>query len=100
MNTSFIRIRNKLDEVSFMKLTRWVFELTRPYSGVGIMILLAMVLETVMSLALPWPLKIIIDNVIGERPLPTWLNWMADTTGKMAKVSIAGWASFSLLLAD
>jgi ABC-type multidrug transport system fused ATPase/permease subunit len=97
MNTSFIKTRNKLDEVSFMKLTRWVFELIRPYSGVGIMILLAMVLETIMSLALPWPLKIIIDNVIGDRPLPTWLNWMAETTGTITKLSIAGWAALAMV---
>jgi ABC-type multidrug transport system fused ATPase/permease subunit len=29
-----------------------------------------------MSLATPWPVKIIIDNVIGHHPLPGWLRWM------------------------
>jgi ABC-type multidrug transport system fused ATPase/permease subunit len=45
-------------------------ELIRPYRGTLVIILLAMLMETVMSLAAPWPLKMIIDNVIGSRQLP------------------------------
>ena len=37
-------------------------------------ILLAMLVETAMSLAAPWPLKIIIDNVVGNHKLPHWLD--------------------------
>jgi subfamily B ATP-binding cassette protein MsbA len=49
-------------------------QLLRPYRGTLLVILLAMMVETAMSLAAPWPLKIIIDNVAGSRRLPVWLR--------------------------
>jgi subfamily B ATP-binding cassette protein MsbA len=33
-----------------------------------------MLIETVMSLAAPWPLKIILDNVVGDHKISPWLN--------------------------
>ncbi len=48
-------------------------ELVRPYRGWLIVILLAMLVETAMSLAGPWPLKVILDNAVGSRPTPEWL---------------------------
>jgi ABC-type multidrug transport system fused ATPase/permease subunit len=33
-----------------------------------------MLLETLMSLAAPWPLKIILDNVVGNHKLAPWLH--------------------------
>ena len=42
-----------------------VIEIVRSYSGWLILIFLAMLIETAMSIAAPWPLKIIIDNVVG-----------------------------------
>ena len=47
-----------------------VAELLRPYRGWLIIILLAMLVETAMSLATPWPLKVILDNVIGTTKHP------------------------------
>ncbi|RTL59358.1 MAG: ABC transporter ATP-binding protein [Sphingobacteriales bacterium] len=35
-----------------------------------------MLLETAMELAAPWPLKIIIDNVIGNHKLHSWIQWI------------------------
>jgi subfamily B ATP-binding cassette protein MsbA len=37
-------------------------------------ILLAMLVETAASLAGPWPLKIIIDNVVGSHKMSPWLD--------------------------
>ena len=47
-----------------------------PYSKWLLYILAAMLMESLSSLAMPWPLKIIIDNIIGAKALPTWLQWM------------------------
>jgi ABC-type multidrug transport system fused ATPase/permease subunit len=49
-------------------------QLVRPYRGTLLIILVAMMVETAMSLAAPWPLKIIIDNVAGSHHLPEWLR--------------------------
>ena len=51
-------------------MLRLIRELIRPYRGTLLIILIAMLVETAVSLAGPWPLKIIIDNVIGNRKLP------------------------------
>jgi ABC-type multidrug transport system fused ATPase/permease subunit len=48
--------------------------LVRPYRASLFFILLAMLVQTLMSLAAPWPLKIILDNVVGSHKLPSWLD--------------------------
>ena len=57
-------------------MIRLIRELIRPYRGTLLIILLAMMVETAMSLAAPWPLKVIIDNVVGTHKLPHWLDQM------------------------
>jgi hypothetical protein len=44
-------------------VTRLILSLVRPYRVTLFLILLAMLVETAMSVAAPWPLKIILDNV-------------------------------------
>ena len=61
---------------SFTTLIPWAISLARPYRKMVVIILFAMILEAVIGLATPWPLKIIIDNVAGHHPLPHWLNWL------------------------
>lgn len=48
-------------------------ELLRPYRLTLFMLLAAMLLQSLMTLAAPWPLKIIIDNVVVGRKLEPWL---------------------------
>jgi ABC-type multidrug transport system fused ATPase/permease subunit len=55
-------------------LFRLIRDLIRPYLGSLFVILAAMVVQTVMSLAGPWPLKIVLDNVVGSHKLPAWLG--------------------------
>ncbi|WP_353066379.1 ABC transporter ATP-binding protein [Tunturibacter psychrotolerans] len=55
-------------------MLRFIGSLIRPYRGTLVGIFLAMLVETVMSLATPWPLKIILDNVIGDHKMAPWLH--------------------------
>ena len=57
-------------------LSRLAISSMKPYRRWLIFILIAMLIESLIGLAAPWPLKIIIDNVINENPLPLWLNWL------------------------
>ena len=59
---------------SSKSLTSLVLELIKPYKKWLFVIFAAMLLETAMSLLGPWPLKIIIDNVVGHHALPDWLE--------------------------
>src|SRR6185295_1994747 len=79
-------------------LTSLVLELIKPYTKWLIVIFAAMMLETAMSLLAPWPLKIIIDNVVGHHALPHWLAWIKDLPFETNKMAIAGAAAVGLVL--
>lgn len=72
-------------------------QLVRPYRGTLLLIFLAMMVETAMSLAAPWPLKIIIDNVAGSHHLPEWLRHLVgpalNTENKMHVALLAAFAT-------
>jgi ABC-type multidrug transport system fused ATPase/permease subunit len=75
-------------------MSRLIRELIRPYRWTLVIILMAMLVETAMSLAGPWPLKIILDNAVGNHPLP---HWLADLLGPLlaggSKMQIAALAA-------
>ncbi len=51
---------------SFISLMMWAISLSRPYRKWVVIILFAMLVEAIMSVATPWPLKIIIDDVVAH----------------------------------
>ena len=79
-------------------MTGLVLQLVKPYRMWLLVIFLAMLVETVMSLAAPWPLKIILDSVVGHRPLPHWLDWMNHTALGENKMGLAAAAAIGVVL--
>ncbi len=79
-------------------LASLIMALVRPYRNWLLLIFVAMLIETMMGLATPWPLKIIIDNVIGQHPLPHWLTWMANTTSGKNELSLAAVAVIGIVI--
>jgi len=80
---------------------RLIRELIRPYRGTLLVILIAMMVETLMSLAGPWPLKIILDNVVGSHHLPRWFDhFVASLSTGLGpnKMKIAAVAALSAIL--
>lgn len=78
---------------------RLIRELLRPYRGKLLIVLAAMLLETAMSLASPWPLKIIIDNVVGNHKLPHLLDQLVrPMLEKGNKLHVAGLAALGFIL--
>jgi len=59
-------------------MMRFVRELVRPYHGWLIVVFAAMIVETLMSLAAPWPLKLVLDDALSNKQLPAWLSWAHD----------------------
>jgi ABC-type multidrug transport system fused ATPase/permease subunit len=51
----------------------FVAGLLKPYRPVLLLVLGAMLIETIASLAAPWPFKIVLDNVVGSHRLPGWM---------------------------
>ncbi|RZL87412.1 MAG: ABC transporter ATP-binding protein [Variovorax sp.] len=56
-------------------MTRLVLGLVKPYRAWLLIVLAAMMVEILMSLAAPWPLKLILDDALGTHHLPAWLEW-------------------------
>jgi len=56
-------------------------ELLRPRRRTLAAILAAMLVQTATSLAAPWPLKIVIDTVVGGQRQPEWIEWLLTAIG-------------------
>src|SRR6201992_4234185 len=62
-------------------MSRLVFDLLRPYRGWLAIVFVAMLVEIAMSLAAPWPLKLVIDDARANHHLPHWLDWAHEYAG-------------------
>lgn len=75
-----------------------VSDLVKPYRKWLIVVFIAMLVETAMSLAAPWPLKIILDNVVGKHKLPEYLAWLRDFSFIEQTQSLAAAAAVLVVL--
>jgi ABC-type multidrug transport system fused ATPase/permease subunit len=62
-------------------MSRLVTDLLRPYRRWLAIVFAAMLVEIAMSLAAPWPLKLVIDDALGNHHLPHWLDWAHEYAG-------------------
>jgi ABC-type multidrug transport system fused ATPase/permease subunit len=73
-------------------------DLLRPRRRTLAAILAAMLVQMAMSIAVPWPLKIIIDKVIGTHRQFQWIDWALATLGADNKMRIAEAAGIATVL--
>jgi subfamily B ATP-binding cassette protein MsbA len=66
-----------------------VGEALRPYYRWLAIILFAMIVESAMVLAAPWPLKLVIDHGVGPHPAPAWLLHWRELTQVEGTLGIA-----------
>ena len=81
-----------------ISMRSFILDLIRPYRRWLVIVFAAMLVETAMSLAGPWPIKVIIDNVVGSHPLPEWLRWIHDLPVARDKMGLAVVAALATLL--
>lgn len=73
--------------------------LIRPYRGTLLIILIAMLVQTAMSVADPWPLKVILDNVVGSHKLlPEMTHLLGPLLRGEGKMKIAEAAAIAAVL--
>ena len=71
-------------------MLRLIRNLVRPYKTSLALVLAAMLVETLASLAMPWPLKVVLDNVVGGNRLPHWISgFLRMVLGGAGKTQIA-----------
>ena len=86
------------NEVSNRALVGMVLDLVRPYRAGLAVVFAAMLVETAMGLAAPWPLKVVIDNVLGGHRLPEWLAWIDGVAFARSQAGLAAMAAAALLV--
>ena len=64
-------------------------ELLRPRRRIIAVIVAAMLAQMAAGLAAPWPLKVILDNVVGNHRPPVWIGWLLPVLGGASKTHIA-----------
>jgi ATP-binding cassette, subfamily B, bacterial len=73
---------------------RKVFRYLRPYWRVAAGSVVASVCAVAVGLLAPWPVKILIDSVLGNEPLPRLVRWagplMSDKPTMLAAVVVGG----------
>ena len=86
-----------LKGTSSKSMFRFVLGLVQPYRKWLVVVFIAMLFETAMSIAAPWPLKIILDNVVGKHKLPEFLTWLRDFSSGEHTLALAGAAALAAI---
>ena len=72
---------------------RLILQLVRPYRWRAAIVLAAMLVQAAVGLLAPWPLKIIIDSLVGNHPVPLWTSWFAPMLARGGKMQVAALAA-------
>jgi subfamily B ATP-binding cassette protein MsbA len=80
-------------------MIRFALTLVRPYRTWLAFVVAAMAVETAMSLASPWPLKIVLDSVLDGLPAAAPFAWLAGSpTNRVALLNAAVVATIVIAL--
>src|ERR1700678_1138236 len=83
-------------------MLRLIEKLIHPYRGTLAVILVAMFIETLMGMEAPWPIKVILDNVVDTHHLPVFLVRFLDSPLAKSlghgKLEIAAFAAVAMVL--
>ncbi|MEW5812230.1 MAG: ABC transporter ATP-binding protein [Actinomycetota bacterium] len=78
---------------------RLILDLLRPYRLSVLGIFAVLCVQIAMGLAAPWPLKVVLDSVVGDHPLPPWLHGLLQPVlGGESRMHIAGLAALMVIL--
>ncbi|KRE28206.1 ABC transporter [Mycobacterium sp. Soil538] len=78
---------------------RLILDLLRPYRWLVAGIFAVLCVQIAMGLAAPWPLKVVLDSVVGDHPLPGWLHGLLQPIlGGESRMHIAGLAAIMVIV--
>jgi ATP-binding cassette subfamily B protein/subfamily B ATP-binding cassette protein MsbA len=63
----------KKERVKSQQLFAWLLSYGKPYRLSFALFTALSVVEVLIGLVVPWTMKILIDNVLGSQPIPSWL---------------------------
>jgi ATP-binding cassette subfamily B protein/subfamily B ATP-binding cassette protein MsbA len=59
---------------------RQVLGYVGPYRSRAALVLVLVAVDNCLTLLMPWPLKVVVDHVLGQQPLPAWLAAVVPAT--------------------
>jgi ATP-binding cassette, subfamily B, bacterial len=74
-----------------------VRHLLKPHIKILMIGVIAVLVEGIANLAEPWPLKIVLDNLLKSKPAHGWVNQMVVSAVGLDKVAILRFASLAVL---
>jgi ATP-binding cassette, subfamily B, bacterial len=80
-----------------------ITDLLKPHSKILLLGLIAVIGEGIANLLQPWPLKIVLDNVLKSRDIHGWLNSLIQSTvgpDRLAALEFAAVAVLAIALVD
>jgi ATP-binding cassette, subfamily B, bacterial len=94
-------MRRKHDEESpfaFLKDFRHIGPYLRPHKTLAITSLVLMATSAGMALLTPWPLAILLDTVLGNKPLPSLIGWLDGlSTYELLAIAVGAGLVFTAL---
>jgi ABC-type multidrug transport system fused ATPase/permease subunit len=85
-----------------MRYVRRVLGYLKPYWSWAFASVLVMVLSAGAALLVPWPIKIVVDNVLGKHPIPSglanWLGSIATHPVELLMAAVVGGLAVALLV--
>jgi ATP-binding cassette subfamily B protein len=85
---------------SDLAIYRRVLLEARPFWGHIAVLFVLSLIDIPLTLLNPLPLKLVVDSVLGERPLPAWLAWVfAPGTAPSAAVVLVGVVGLLVIIA-
>src|SRR5258708_39996561 len=81
-------------------MSNWprMLELLRPHWKTLSLALLAVIGETITDLLEPWPLKVVVDNLLQSKPLPPWLTSIVSGVAGQNKFAVLNFAVLAVAL--
>ncbi|MBA3352839.1 MAG: hypothetical protein H0U23_10515, partial [Blastocatellia bacterium] len=74
--------------MSIGQLLGWVRRYARPYRSLFAVFVFVSIVEIGIGLAAPWTMKVLVDNVLGNQPVPAWLVPAVDLINAESKIAL------------
>lgn len=100
-NLADVLFPRSIDDIDSEAATavRLILDLLRPYRWLVAGIFAVLCVQIAMGLAAPWPLKVVLDSVVGDHPLPGWLHGLLQPIlGGESRMHIAGLAAIMVIV--
>jgi ABC-type multidrug transport system fused ATPase/permease subunit len=73
-----------------LSLARWIASYMRPYRWRLALLTLVSVVEVAVGALAPWPLKVVVDNVLSRRPMPAGILHLSTLGNHVSPATLLG----------